>query len=30
LLLLKAQKNQAEIEVYVGGKVIMVAKGEFV
>ncbi len=30
LLLLKAQKNQAEIEVSVGGKVIMVARGEFV
>ena len=30
LLLLKAQRNQAEIEVFVGGKVIMVAKGEFV
>ena len=30
LLLLKAQRNQAEIEVSVGGKVIMVAKGEFV
>lgn len=30
LLLLKAQKNQAEIEVFVGGKVIMVAKGEFI
>lgn len=30
LLLLKAQRNQAEVEVFVGGKVIMVAKGEFV
>ncbi len=30
LLLLKAQRNQAEIEVFVGGKVIIVAKGEFV
>lgn len=30
LLLLKAQRNQAEIEVFVGGKVIMVAKGEFI
>lgn len=30
LLLLKAQKNQEEIQVSVGGKVIMVAKGEFV
>lgn len=30
LLLLKAQRNQAEIEVSVGGKVIMVARGEFV
>jgi len=30
LLLLKAQKNQDTIEVSVGGKVIMVAKGEFV
>ncbi|MCC3410534.1 MAG: PhzF family phenazine biosynthesis protein [Microcoleus sp. PH2017_29_MFU_D_A] len=30
LLLLKAQKNQEEIEVLVGGKVVMVAKGEFV
>jgi trans-2,3-dihydro-3-hydroxyanthranilate isomerase len=30
LLLLKAQRNQTEIEVSVGGKVIMVAKGEFV
>lgn len=30
LLLLKAQKNADSIEVNVGGKVIMVAKGEFV
>ncbi len=30
LLLLKAQKKDVEIEVFVGGKVIMVAKGEFV
>lgn len=30
LLLLKAQKKHGEIEVSVGGKVIMVAKGEFV
>jgi trans-2,3-dihydro-3-hydroxyanthranilate isomerase len=30
LLLLKAQRNQVEIEVFVGGKVIMVARGEFV
>ena len=30
LLLLKAQKNQDTIEVSVGGKVVMVAKGEFV
>ncbi|MBW4639155.1 MAG: PhzF family phenazine biosynthesis protein [Gloeocapsa sp. UFS-A4-WI-NPMV-4B04] len=30
LLLLKAHKKDAEIEVFVGGKVIMVAKGEFV
>ena len=30
LLLLKSQRNQAEIEVFVGGKVVMVAKGEFV
>ena len=30
LLLLKAGKNQEEIEVNVGGKVVMVAKGEFV
>ena len=30
LLLLKSQRNQQEIEVYVGGKVVMVAKGEFV
>ncbi|MBV8886256.1 MAG: PhzF family phenazine biosynthesis protein [Chroococcidiopsidaceae cyanobacterium CP_BM_RX_35] len=30
LLLLKAQQKAAEIEVLVGGKVIMVAKGEFV
>jgi len=30
LLLLKAQQKNAEIEVLVGGKVIMVAKGEFV
>ncbi len=30
LLLLKAQRNQEEIEVLVGGKVVMVAKGEFV
>lgn len=30
LLLLKAQKNAGVIEVSVGGKVVMVAKGEFV
>ena len=30
LLLLKAQKHQSEIEVNVGGKVVMVAKGEWV
>ncbi|KJH70539.1 PhzF family phenazine biosynthesis protein [Aliterella atlantica] len=30
LLLLKAQKKDSEIQVFVGGKVIMVAKGEFV
>ena len=30
LLLLKAHKNQEEIQVFVGGKVIMVARGEFV
>ncbi len=30
LLLLKAQKKDREIEVFVGGKVIMVATGEFV
>ncbi len=30
LLLLKAQKNEDTIEVSVGGKVVMVAKGEFV
>lgn len=30
LLLLKAQKKQTGIDVFVGGKVIMVAKGEFV
>ncbi len=30
LLLLKAQKTDADIDVFVGGKVIMVAKGEFV
>jgi trans-2,3-dihydro-3-hydroxyanthranilate isomerase len=30
LLLLKAQRNQGEIEVVVGGKAVMVAKGEFV
>jgi len=30
LLLLKAQKNEDMIEVLVGGKVMMVAKGEFV
>jgi trans-2,3-dihydro-3-hydroxyanthranilate isomerase len=30
LLLLKAQKNEDTIEVFVGGKVVMVAKGEFV
>lgn len=30
LLLLKAEKKDEEIEVFVGGKVIMVAKGEFV
>jgi hypothetical protein len=29
-LLLKAQKNEETIEVLVGGKVMMVAKGEFV
>ena len=30
VLLLKAQKNEGTIEVLVGGKVMMVAKGEFV
>ncbi|MEG4318533.1 MULTISPECIES: PhzF family phenazine biosynthesis protein [unclassified Microcoleus] len=30
LLLLKAEKNQEEIEILVGGKVVMVAKGEFI
>ena len=30
LLLLKAQKKDGEIGVFVGGKVIMVAKGEFI
>lgn len=30
LLLLKAQKTDADIKVFVGGKVIMVARGEFV
>lgn len=30
LLLLKAQRNEDSIEVSVGGKVVMVAKGEFV
>lgn len=30
LLLLKAESNQGAIEVLVGGKVVMVAKGEFV
>lgn len=30
LLLLKAQKKDGEIEVFVGGKVIMIARGEFV
>lgn len=30
LLLLKAQKKDGEVEVFVGGKVIMVAKGEFI
>ena len=30
LLLLKAEKKGVEIDVFVGGKVIMVAKGEFV
>ncbi len=30
LLLLKSQKKDGEIEVLVGGKVVMVAKGEFV
>jgi trans-2,3-dihydro-3-hydroxyanthranilate isomerase len=30
LLLLRAEKKDAAIEVNVGGKVIMVAKGEFV
>jgi trans-2,3-dihydro-3-hydroxyanthranilate isomerase len=30
LLLLKSQRNDSEIEVLVGGKVVMVAKGEFV
>ncbi len=30
LLLLKAEKQEGEIEVFVGGKVVMVAKGEFV
>jgi len=30
LLLLQSQRNDSEIEVLVGGKVVMVAKGEFV
>jgi trans-2,3-dihydro-3-hydroxyanthranilate isomerase len=30
LLLLKSQRNDSEIEVLVGGKVVMIAKGEFV
>lgn len=30
LLLLKAEEKDGEIEVFVGGKVVMVAKGEFV
>jgi len=30
LLLLQAAKNEGEIAVLVGGKVVMVAKGEFV
>ncbi|NEQ21664.1 MAG: PhzF family phenazine biosynthesis protein, partial [Microcoleus sp. SIO2G3] len=30
VLLLKAQKNEDTIEVLVGGKVMMIAKGEFV
>lgn len=30
LLLLKAEKKDGEIEVFVGGKVIMIAKGEFI
>ncbi len=30
LLLLKAQRKDEQIEVFVGGKVIMIAKGEFV
>jgi len=30
LLLLQAQRNPGKIEVLVGGKVVMVAKGEFV
>ncbi|WP_293124839.1 PhzF family phenazine biosynthesis protein [Microcoleus sp. bin38.metabat.b11b12b14.051] len=30
LLLLKAERNQEEIEILVGGKVLMVAKGEFI
>jgi len=30
LLLLKAEEKEEEIDVYVGGKVVMVAKGEFI
>jgi len=30
LLLLQAAQNEGEITVLVGGKVVMVAKGEFV
>ena len=30
LLLLKAEEREEEIDVYVGGKVVMVAKGEFI
>jgi hypothetical protein len=30
LLLLKAEEKGEEIDVYVGGKVVMVAKGEFI
>lgn len=30
LLLLKSQRNDSEIEVLVGGKVVMIAKGQFV